>query len=68
VADFDAFAPALTADPYPTYERLLAAEPFFDESLRGWVVARHADVCHVLREAHRRLESGDGRGKMVVRV
>jgi cytochrome P450 len=50
VANFDAFAPALTADPYPTYERLLAAEPFFDESLLGWVVARHADVCHVLRD------------------
>jgi cytochrome P450 len=50
VADFDAFAPALIADPYPTYERLLAAEPFFDEALRGWVFARHADVRQVLRD------------------
>jgi cytochrome P450 len=50
VPDFDAFAPALIADPYPTYQRLRADEPFFDESLRGWVFSRYADVRCILRD------------------
>ncbi|MBV9357685.1 MAG: cytochrome P450 [Chloroflexi bacterium] len=59
------------ADPYPIYERLLADQPFFDDSLHGWVFARHADVRQVLRDPRfsrhgfrDRLESAIGDGPL----
>jgi cytochrome P450 len=43
--------PGTFEDPAPLYRRLLA-EPsiVFDESLRGWIVSRYADVVALLRD------------------
>jgi cytochrome P450 len=44
----DPFAPALIEDPYPTYARLLEAEPWEHQPSAYWVVSRYADVRTVL--------------------
>lgn len=47
---FDAYAPDFVEDPYPTYARLRAAEPFFDEQWGVTFFARHADVAGILKD------------------
>jgi cytochrome P450 len=46
----DPFAPGLACDPYPTYARLLAVQPWQHEPTRFWIVSRYADVRTVLHD------------------
>jgi len=60
--DYDPFAPAVIADPYPFYARLLAEEAVHrDERNDLWVLSRHEDVAAALR-SHRVLSSAEGVG------
>jgi len=48
---YDLFAPNFIEDPYAAYAAMLDREPYFDESARGWVLTRYADVQPALRSA-----------------
>ncbi len=49
--DFDPFAEPYLSDPYAFYARARAEAPvFYNEALGYWVVTRHADVRHVLKD------------------
>ena len=48
--DFDPFAAAALADPYPDFARFVERQPvFWSNELGSWVVSRYGDVKHVLR-------------------
>ena len=53
---FDAFDPAVLADPYPTYARLRAAGRVCRGGPGQWVVTRYADVAALLRDPRLRHE------------
>lgn len=56
-SDYDPFAPAVQADPYPYYAALRRAEPVRHvESLDAYAVSRHADVRRVMHD-HRTFSS-----------
>jgi cytochrome P450 len=45
------FAPAIHADPYPTYHRLRAHDPvYFHPELKTWFLTRHGDCDAILRD------------------
>ncbi|HEY7349809.1 MAG TPA: cytochrome P450 [Ktedonobacterales bacterium] len=45
------FAPAMLADPYPTYQRLRTEDPVhWEEPLRAWVLTRYDDIDYALHE------------------
>jgi cytochrome P450 len=51
VTGFDAYAPDVVADPYPTYARLRAESPVFWDGRWGLTFfARHGDVTGILRD------------------
>lgn len=57
MAQIELLEPDRIADPYPWLAELRRSDPVhYDESLRGWLVTRYADVCDAL--ADRRLRSG----------
>jgi cytochrome P450 len=62
-ADFFFMDPALVADPYPIYSRLLAQGPIgFDPDINTWVVVGHAEVSAGLRDPRlsaQRMPDGD---------
>jgi pimeloyl-[acyl-carrier protein] synthase len=48
---FHLLDPAVLADPYPLYNRLLSESPVsWDPYMHSWVVTRYADVVRVLRD------------------
>jgi cytochrome P450 len=48
---FDPTSPEFKHDPYPIYAELRASTPiFYDDALKMWIVARHADVSALLRD------------------
>jgi cytochrome P450 len=48
--DVNPFGPHMIADPYPTYARMLQADPLGIEENTLWVFSRYADVQRVLRD------------------
>ena len=53
VTPLDARDPAYIENPYPFFERLLAAGPIHRDSLGIWYVTRHADCKTLLTDRHR---------------
>jgi cytochrome P450 len=48
---FNLLDPAVLADPYPLYRRLLTTHPvFWDAYMHSWIVTRYPDVIRVLRD------------------
>src|SRR6266508_6642415 len=46
---YDLHPPELLADPWPWYRSLLAADgPYWDPTVRSWLVSRQADVTRLL--------------------
>jgi unspecific monooxygenase len=50
VSDFDAYDPGFVRNPYPTYARLRAGDPWFDDHWQLTFFARHRDVTGILRD------------------
>lgn len=50
---FNPFDPEFRANPYPTYERLLAEAPVYESPIGSVVLSRHRDCESVLRDAKR---------------
>jgi cytochrome P450 len=51
--NLDLFDPGYLANPYPALKRLREERPvYWDESVKGWVVTRHADVKNILGRAN----------------
>ena len=50
-ADPDFHAPEIIRDPFPALAEMRRAAPvLWNESLKGWCVTRHADICAALKE------------------
>lgn len=49
-AVFEPYDPAFQADPYPTYDRIRPATPFFHDGWGLTFFGRHADVDPLLRD------------------
>jgi len=48
---YDLQRPEILADPWPVYRSLLAVDgPFWDPTVRSWLVSRHADVSRLLTD------------------
>src|SRR6266508_720830 len=48
---YDLQRPEVLADPWPWYRSLLAADgPYWDPTVRSWLVSRHADVSRLLTD------------------
>ncbi|MBL8551178.1 MAG: cytochrome P450 [Hyphomonadaceae bacterium] len=48
---FDPYSPALDADPFPIYRELRDAHPcFWSTHANMWVLTRHEDVAHALKD------------------
>src|SRR4051795_5504392 len=45
---FDLQRPELIADPWPFYEGLRTESPYWDPTVRSWLIARHRDVAELL--------------------
>jgi cytochrome P450 len=59
VIDFDPFAAAALADPYPDFARFIEQQPVsWSEELGSWVVSRYADVKQALRRVLGRQRAG----------
>jgi cytochrome P450 len=58
--EYDPYAYAMHADPYPTYARLRAEAPLYrNERLGFWALSRHADVLAAFRD-HGRFSNRNG--------
>src|SRR4051794_37674398 len=57
--DYDPLDPAVLADPYPSYARLLATGPLhYSAKRRVWIISRHEHV-HAAARAHDALSSAE---------
>src|ERR1041384_3213713 len=48
---YDLQRPEVIADPWPLYRQLLAGDgPYWDRSVRSWLVSGHSDVSRLLED------------------